>query len=273
MARQDRRFENRPNEREEQFGREERNADQWRESRQGGYGQSSGFDQPGYQGGGSQGGYGQQGGFAGSREGYGYGSAHGSGRNPYESGGQGSWRQSSGQPSGSGESLPGYGYGRGFQEREQYGSMGQQGYEGSWGTTGAGYGSGFSQGFQQQRGRHTGRGPKNYRRTDERIQEEINEQLTRHPEIDAYEIEVTVQGAEVILAGFVEDRRTKRLAEDIAEECSGVNEVRNNLRVRGSGPGRGETAGGSTSEVQGQGRSSAEERPQSESRSRGGARR
>jgi osmotically-inducible protein OsmY len=261
MARQDRRFENRPNERDEQFGREERYADQSREGRQGGYGQSSGFDQPGYQGGSYQGGYGQQGGFRGEsdrQQGFG------------QHGGQ----QSSGQPAEPGETMPGYGYGRGPQGRGQYGSMGQQGYEGSWGATGLGYGSGFGQGgIQQQRGRHTGRGPKNYRRTDERIQEEINEQLTRHPEIDAYEIEVTVQGGEVILAGFVDDRGTKRLAEDIAEECSGVNEVRNNLRVRGQGSGRGELAGGSISEGQGQGRSPAEGRAQSESRSRSGAKR
>jgi hypothetical protein len=118
-----------------------------------------------------------------------------------------------------------------------YGSAfaGQPGY---WrqGYAGQGYGQqAVGEGYGQQRmprGQYVGRGPKGYQRSDERIREDINEELTRHPEIDASEIEVTVDGAEVTLVGVVEDRRAKRLAEDIVERTSGVNDVNNQLRVR-----------------------------------------
>src|SRR5690606_19088569 len=44
-----------------------------------------------------------------------------------------------------------------------------------------------------------GKGPKGYRRSSERIKEDVSEALYRHPEIDASEIEVSVQGGEVVL--------------------------------------------------------------------------
>jgi hypothetical protein len=80
-----------------------------------------------------------------------------------------------------------------------------------------------------------GRGPKGYRRSDERICEDISERLTEHPQIDASECEVKVQGGEVTLTGMVNSRRAKRMAEDLAEQVSGVKEVSNQLRVKGSG--------------------------------------
>ena len=80
-------------------------------------------------------------------------------------------------------------------------------------------------------GRFMGRGPKGYKRSDERIQEDVSEELYRHPEVDASEIEVQVQNGEVTLTGKVEDRHQKRLAEDIAERCSGVHDVHNQLKV------------------------------------------
>jgi hypothetical protein len=80
-------------------------------------------------------------------------------------------------------------------------------------------------------GPHAGRGPKNWRRADERICEDINEALTRHPDIDATGIEVKVENGEVTLGGEVDDRRTKRLAEDVAERCAGVRDVHNRLRL------------------------------------------
>jgi BON domain len=80
-------------------------------------------------------------------------------------------------------------------------------------------------------GPHAGRGPKNWRRADERICEDINEALTRHPDIDATGIEVKVAEGEVTLGGEVDDRHMKRLAEDVAERCSGVRDVHNRLRV------------------------------------------
>lgn len=80
-------------------------------------------------------------------------------------------------------------------------------------------------------GPHAGRGPRGYQRSDERIREDVNERLTDHPDIDASEIEVRVDNGEVTLIGAVEDRRTKRLAEDVAESVSGVRDVHNQLRI------------------------------------------
>jgi osmotically-inducible protein OsmY len=76
-----------------------------------------------------------------------------------------------------------------------------------------------------------GRGPRGYTRSDERIRDDICEILTRHPEIDATDIDITVDHGVVTLAGTVEDRYTKRLAADVAELTLGVHEVENRLRI------------------------------------------
>jgi osmotically-inducible protein OsmY len=81
-------------------------------------------------------------------------------------------------------------------------------------------------------GPYVGMGPSGYRRSDERISEEVCERLTRHADVDASDIEVEVKESEVVLRGIVEDRRTKRIAEDLAESTSGVSDVRNELRIR-----------------------------------------
>lgn len=78
---------------------------------------------------------------------------------------------------------------------------------------------------------YRGRGPKNYQRSDERIHEEVCERLAMDHDVDASEIEVAVQGGVVTLSGSVHERRAKRLAEDIADSVTGVNDVQNNLRV------------------------------------------
>jgi osmotically-inducible protein OsmY len=219
-----------------------------------GYGESSG---PGMGQGGEQGYYqgGHQGGYGGPQDRYsgqeyrgGYGASQQRGfEGQQQYGGQGYGGQGYG-----GQSYGGQGYGM-----QQYGSpeYGSQGY-GSQGYGSPGYGSSGSEGWQTygQPGAsgyggmsrspayvygyvvttYTGRGPKGYKRSDERIQEEISDELTRHPEIDASEIEVQVQDGEVTLSGTVDDRKTKRLAEDIAEQCSGVQQVHNRVRVQKS---------------------------------------
>jgi hypothetical protein len=76
-----------------------------------------------------------------------------------------------------------------------------------------------------------GRGPKNYRRSDERILEEVSDRLTQDHDVDASEIEVTVADGQVTLTGTVNSRHQKRIAEDVAESCSGVVDVHNRLRV------------------------------------------
>ena len=81
-------------------------------------------------------------------------------------------------------------------------------------------------------GPYTGRGPKGYQRSDQRIREDVCEVLTEHPAIDPSEVEVEVQNGEVTLRGTVEDRRQKRLVEDVLEEIPGVRDVHNQLRVQ-----------------------------------------
>ena len=81
---------------------------------------------------------------------------------------------------------------------------------------------------------HRGRGPRNYRRSDERIKEDINDRLTDYPYLDASDIEAEVSNGEVTLTGTVESRYAKRMAEDIAEDISGVKHVENRLRVAGN---------------------------------------
>src|SRR5919199_732705 len=80
-------------------------------------------------------------------------------------------------------------------------------------------------------GPFAGRGPKGYQRSDERIYEEVCELLTQHPQLDASDIEVSVRNAEVTLKGTVDSRRTRRMAEEVAESASGVKDVHNELRV------------------------------------------
>jgi osmotically-inducible protein OsmY len=58
------------------------------------------------------------------------------------------------------------------------------------------------------------------------------EALTLDPDIDPTNVQVEVQNGDVTLKGTVSDYASKRQAEDIAESCSGVREVQNQLRVK-----------------------------------------
>lgn len=78
---------------------------------------------------------------------------------------------------------------------------------------------------------HKGKGPKGYKRSDDRIHDEVCERLTHHPLIDASTMDVHVEGGEVTLSGEVTDRRMKHMAEDVADQVSGVREIHNQLRV------------------------------------------
>ncbi len=116
--------------------------------------------------------------------------------------------------------------GRRYPERQQS-SYGDETFGGLGGPTDWMYDQGL------QRGRnYIGKGPRNYKRSDDWILEDINEQLTRHPAIDATEIEVTIDDGDVILRGVVESRSIKRRVEDLAENVSGVKNVRNELRIQ-----------------------------------------
>jgi hypothetical protein len=80
-------------------------------------------------------------------------------------------------------------------------------------------------------GPYEGIGPRGYQRSDVNIKEDVCDLLTRHGRIDASEIEIEVKNGEVTLTGMVDDRRSKRLAEDLAESIPGVIDVHNHLRL------------------------------------------
>jgi osmotically-inducible protein OsmY len=139
--------------------------------------------------------------------------------------GRGQYGGDSGQSYGSGRG--GYGYGS-----DEQADFDRQRYSGSYGFGSSGRergGSLQSSGI----GRYAGRGPKGYTRSDERIKEQVSEKLEENGEVDASEITVQVKDGEVTLEGTVIDRWMKRRAEDVAEECPGVKQVQNRLRVEG----------------------------------------
>jgi len=70
-----------------------------------------------------------------------------------------------------------------------------------------------------------------YRRSDESIQEEICELLAHHPDVNAGEIEVLVEGGEVTLQGSVEQQDARWLIEELVESVSGVSLVHNRVRI------------------------------------------
>ena len=148
----------------------------------------------------------------------------------------GSWAEGEpGRGTGSLTGAGGYGGGMGG-----YGSSG--GYTGNIGAPvrsmssysgGPGsFGGGMGSYGERERGRYSGKGPKGWHRSDDRIREDINERLSDHPDIDASEIEVKVNNGEVTLTGTVDERHVKRMAEDVAQGVSGVQEVHNQLRVQ-----------------------------------------
>ncbi len=86
---------------------------------------------------------------------------------------------------------------------------------------------------------HRGKGPKNYSRSDERIREDLSERLTDSDEIDASGISVEVNNGIATLTGTVGQRWMKHLAEDLAESCSGVRDVTNQISVESQWSGQG----------------------------------
>lgn len=127
------------------------------------------------------------------------------------------------------ESESGYAHGRGYEEDDR----------GWWDRASDEVSSWFGDEEAERRrmmdarreGQYRGRGPKNYTRSDDRIKEDINDRLTDYSYIDASEIEVEVSNGDVTLTGTVDSRYDKRMAEDIAEDVSGVKNVENRIRV------------------------------------------
>ena len=147
---------------------------------------------------------------------------------------QGYGSQGGMQGYGSQGGMQGYGSQGGMQG---YGSQGWQGGMQGYGSQGPGQGrvGGYARdvgGMGFERGGHRGKGPQGYTRSDERIRENVCEALTDDDNVDATNIEVTVRNGEVILTGTVDDRFTKRMAEEVVERVSGVKDVQNQLKVR-----------------------------------------
>lgn len=122
-------------------------------------------------------------------------------------------------------------YGTGRDEEDFYTSESNRGFSGR-AYTGQNADRGYRSPETSARGPHYGKGPKNYRRSDERIEEEVNDALWRHGDIDASDIEVKVESGIVTLTGTVEDRETRRAAEMAIENLGGVEDVRNELRLK-----------------------------------------
>lgn len=85
--------------------------------------------------------------------------------------------------------------------------------------------------MDEREGPHRGKGPKGYTRSDERIKEDVNDRLNEDSNVDASEIDVTVNNGEVTLSGTVNSRWEKHRAEDLAEAVSGVKDVENRIKV------------------------------------------
>jgi hypothetical protein len=89
-----------------------------------------------------------------------------------------------------------------------------------------------AQWMRPPRPRHPPNQPKNYHRSDERIFEQVCELLTDHGDIDASDIEVIVDDADVILRGTVRSRWARFYVEDLAFAVPGVRDVVNELTIR-----------------------------------------
>ncbi len=81
-------------------------------------------------------------------------------------------------------------------------------------------------------GPYTGKGPSGYERSDDRISEDVCDILWLNGDIDASDVDVDVKNGVVTFKGTVENRRMKRLAEDLAYSVPGVDDVQNQLRIQ-----------------------------------------
>jgi osmotically-inducible protein OsmY len=136
--------------------------------------------------------------------------------------------------------------------RNQYGNMGRNMYENDyrnmnrgrngrdwWDRTRDEVSSWFGDDDAERRrrmdrmytGSYRGKGPKDYHRSEDRIREDVCDRLTDDDMLDATNIQVQVQGDNVILSGTVNNRNQKRRAEDLVEAISGVRDVENRIRV------------------------------------------
>lgn len=105
----------------------------------------------------------------------------------------------------------------------------------------AGAGSAWGR-LRESARRLVGRPPKGYRRSDERVKEDICERIMSRGDIDAGDVMIEVSAGRVTLDGVVIERWMKYAIEDIADQCSGVEDIENRVRV-GALPGSERTPG------------------------------
>ncbi|NMG35153.1 BON domain-containing protein [Azoarcus sp. TTM-91] len=75
------------------------------------------------------------------------------------------------------------------------------------------------------------RGPRNFSPSDERLRERVCERLMRMQELDVSEVSVAVSDACVTLEGKVPERSMKDAIAGAANDCRGVSDVINHIRV------------------------------------------
>ena len=168
-----------------------------------------------------------------------------------------------GTQGGYGSSFYGQRWGRGdWEPRERFGGESRWGDDQRW--------RGESQGFFGDRDRESSRGgrfggygergrerpgffqrlfkrgPKGYQRSDERLREDISERLMYAMEIDSSEVTVNVSDGRVTLDGTVPDRYMKHSIEDLVDECPGVQDIDNRIRVQREGASTSSLSGSST---------------------------
>jgi hypothetical protein len=131
------------------------------------------------------------------------------------------------KPTGGQQGLPGYG------QQTVYG-YGQQGFA----SRNPEYRDAWSQ--NQHPEPLGGQGAADTERSDREIREDARRALASERRVDTSHVEAVVQNGIVFLTGVVEDRRTKKRAEAIVEDISGVVDVQNQLRIPGN-----QTIGGS----------------------------
>src|SRR5690554_5003394 len=73
--------------------------------------------------------------------------------------------------------------------------------------------------------------PKGYTRSDERLREDICERLA-YSGLDVSDVEVKVDQGAVTLEGTVAHRSSKHTIEDYVDDCMGVQDIDNRIRVQ-----------------------------------------
>lgn len=84
---------------------------------------------------------------------------------------------------------------------------------------------------------YTRQTPKGYTRSDERIKDDVCERLYHANDIDLADVTIESRNGTLVLDGTVPERRMKHRIEDIAEQCIGVSDIENRIRVSRSNDG------------------------------------